>query len=411
MPTISLIARGIAGLEVPTAGRIEYFDKNTPGFGLRVTANGHRSWVCLYRHKGELRRYTLGPYPQLGLADAREVAREILRRAAKGEDPAAEKRRERKAETFRDLALRYLDQHAKAKKRTWRADNNIVHKDLIPRFGSRKAAELTRRDIRDVLKAITDRGSPIQANRTLEIVRKLFNWAISEELAENNPCDHIGKPSAENQRVRVLTPQEIRILWATLDGRPPLVAAAYRVLLATAQRSIEVLGARHEEIGADGWWTIPSCRVKNKTEHRVWLSEIARRQLAEIEPHAREIVAKIDPKARDAAKEWIFPSRDGGHLRYLHKTHSRLCRASDLSDFKIHDLRRTAASHMSAAGISRLTIAKVLNHKEREITAVYDRYGYGPEIRHALDAWNARLEEILSGNATLGNVTPLRVTA
>jgi integrase len=182
-------------------------------------------------------------------------------------------------------------------------------------------------------------------------------------------------------------------------------------MLATAQRSIEVLGARHDEIGDDGWWTIPAGRIKNKIEHRIWLNEITRQQLAEIEPHAREIVSGLDAEARDAAKDFIFPSRAGGHLRYLHKTHGRLCKASDLSDFTIHDLRRTAASHMSAAGISRLTIAKILNHKEREITAVYDRYGYGPEIRQALDVWNARLEEILSGNAAPSNVTPLHASA
>src|SRR5438876_11510387 len=88
MPTVTLIARGIAGLEAPAAGRIEYFDKATPGFALRVTASGHRSWVCLYRHKGEVRRYTLGGFPKLGLGDAREKAKEILHRAAKGEDPA-----------------------------------------------------------------------------------------------------------------------------------------------------------------------------------------------------------------------------------------------------------------------------------------------------------------------------------
>lgn len=181
-------------------------------------------------------------------------------------------------------------------------------------------------------------------------------------------------------------------------------------MLATAQRSIEVLGACHEEIGADGWWTIPAGRVKNKTEHRVWLNEITRRQLAQIEPHARKIVTNLDADGRDTAKDWIFPSRDGGHLRYLQKTHGRLCKASDLSDFKIHDLRRTAASYMSAAGINRLTIAKVLNHKEREITAVYNRYGYGPEIRHALDVWGARLEEILSDHSSLTNVIPLRAS-
>jgi integrase len=398
MPIVAFIARGIAALDIPEAGRVEYFDKSTPSFGLRVTSSGHRSWICLYRYKGEKRRYTIGTYPQLGLADARETAKEILRRAAKGEDPATEKKRERKAETFRELATLYLELHAKAKKRTWRADHNIVHKDLIARFGSRKAGEITRRDVLDMLKAIKARGAPIQANRTLEIARKLFNWAIAEELVEHNPCDHIGKLSPENQRTRVLSPDEIRTLWAALDTRSPLVSAAYRLMLATGQRSIEVLGAKREEIGADGWWTIPAGRVKNKTEHRVWLNEPARRALAAIEPYNR-------------TSPYLFPSRDGGHVRWIQKIHGRLREASGITNFTIHDLRRTVASCMAATGISRLTIAKVLNHKEREITAVYDRYGYGPEIRHALDAWGARIEEIVSGEEQPSKVTRLHSSA
>jgi integrase len=398
MPTVTFVARGIAGLEAPETGRVEYFDKSTPGFGLRVTSSGHRSWICLYRYKGEKRRYTIGTYPQLGLGDAREEAKEVLRRAAKGEDPATEKKRERKAETFRELATLYLEHHAKANKRTWRADHNIINKDLSPRFGSRKAGEITRREMLDTLKAIKARGAPIQANRTLEIARKLFNWGLGEELVEHNPCDHIGKLSPENQRTRVLSPDEIRILWGALDTRSPLVAAAYRLMLATGQRSIEVLGAKREEIGADGWWTIPAGRVKNKTEHRVWLNEPAQRALASIEPDNRD-------------SPYLFPSRDGGHIRWIQKTHGRLRKASGLADFTIHDLRRTAASSMAAAGLGRLTIAKVLNHKEREVTSVYDRYGYGPEIRHALDAWGARIEEIISGKEQPNNITPLRATA
>jgi integrase len=382
MPTITFIARGVAGLEIPAKGRVEYFDKGTPGFGLRVTSSGHRSWICLYRHKGAKRRYTIGPYPQLGLADAREKAREVLRAAAKGEDPATQKKQERKAENFREMAALYVEQYAKTKKRSWRADHNIINKDLIPRFAFRKPGDITRREMLEVLKAIKSRGAPIQANRTLEVARKLFNWAINEELVEQNPCHNIGKLSPENQRTRVLSADEIRLLWAVLGTRSPLVAAAYRLMLSTGQRSIEVLGARREEIGADGWWTIPAGRVKNKTEHRVWLNEVARSVLAEIEPHNRY-------------SGYLFPSRDGGHIRWIQKTHSRVRKASGIADFTIHDLRRTAASYMAAAGVSRLTIQKVLNHKEREITAVYDRYGYGPEIKQALDSWSSCLLEIL----------------
>jgi hypothetical protein len=116
MASNTFIARGIAGLEIPEKGSVEYFDSSTPGFGLRVTSRGHQSWICLYRHRGEKRRYTIGTYPQLGLADAREEAKEVLRRAAKGEDPAMEKKWQRKAKTFRELADLYLEHHAKATK-------------------------------------------------------------------------------------------------------------------------------------------------------------------------------------------------------------------------------------------------------------------------------------------------------
>jgi integrase len=275
----------IEALGIPATGRIEYFDERLPGFALRVTSTGHRSWVCFYRHKGELRRYTIGRFPQVKLAEAKEKAREIQAAARNGEDPAAQRQRERKAETIREIAERYLEEHAKVKKRSWKADRNILQKDLIPRFGTRKAADITRREIRQMLAEIADRGAPIQANRTLEITRKLFNWAIGEELVEDNPCDHIGKPSKENERTRVLNTDEIRTLWSALDARPPLFAAAYRLKLATAQRSIEALGAQRGEIGRDGWWTIPEGRVKNKTEHRVWLNAPARRILARCHEH------------------------------------------------------------------------------------------------------------------------------
>jgi integrase len=381
MPKVALRADNVdAVAPPPERGQVEYFDDRTPGFAMRVTATGHRSWVVFYRAKGQLRRYTLGGYPQLGIDAARRRGREILGLAAMGKDPQAEKQSERRAETVRDVAQRYIEEHAKVKKRSWRADHNILHRDLIPVLGTRKAADVTRREIRDLLRSIAERGAPIQANRTLEIVRKLYNWAIAEELVENNPCDHVAKPSPENQRTRVLAPDEIRRLWVALDARPPIFAAAYRVMLATAQRSIEVLGAEREEI-CDGWWLIPPERVKNKTAHRVWLNEVAREAIKTVEPSG----------------PYLFPSRDGGHLRRLHKTHGRMCQASGISDFKIHDLRRSAASHMAAAGVSRLVIAKVLNHKERAITAVYDRWGYGPEIRQALDAWGKRLGEMVRG--------------
>lgn len=411
MPTITFVARAIGTLGVPDGKeREEYFDKTMPGFGLRVTRSGHRTWIYLYRHKGEPRRYTFRPpYPQLGLAEAKQQARAIRSRVSNGEDPATEKTKERAGETVRDITTLYIDEHAKQAKRTWRADQRILEKDVISRWGSRKATDITRGDVRAMLRAIKQRGAPIQSNRTLEIVRKMFNWAIAEELLENNPCDHVAKLSRENERTRVLSPAEIRTLWTVLDTRrSPLVAAVYRLLLLTGQRSIEVVGAERQEIGTDGWWTIPAGRVKNKQEHRVWLCDTARQILADIEPYREQLLAGLDAKTRAKARNFIFPSENGGHLRCLQKTHQRLREVSGLTNFKIHDLRRTTGSLMSEMGISRLTISKILNHKESGVTRIYDRYSYAAEIQHALNAWDARLQEILSGSDQPGNVVALR---
>src|SRR5262249_27324443 len=120
MPHVKLTDRVVQGLQSPSTGRIDYFDadRKLPGFGLRVSASGRKSWVLLYRHAGRTRRLTLGPYPHLGIADARTKAKEALAVIVQGADPAGEKRAEREAATFRELAKEYLERHAKPRKRS-----------------------------------------------------------------------------------------------------------------------------------------------------------------------------------------------------------------------------------------------------------------------------------------------------
>jgi integrase len=257
----------------------------------------------------------------------------------------------------------------------------------------RKAKDITRRDIVAMLDEIVSRGAPIQANRTLEIVRKLFNWALARDLLAVNPCYRVSKPSTENRSDRVLTEEEIGVVWQALAAEAPLTGATFKLRLLTAQRGAEVLAMRWDHI-SNGWWTIPAEIAKNGLAHRVPLSAPVRVLLDEIRPLGN-------------GSEWVFPSANGDdHRVAIHKAHNRIRCRSGVS-FVPHDLRRTAASHMTSIGISRIVVAKILNHAEPGVTAVYDRHSYDSEKRAALTAWGARLEEIIGVRPERASIAPL----
>ena len=147
MPTIKFTTRSLDALKPPAEGRVEFWDMDTPGLGLRISDRGRRSWTLMYRVKGRQRRMTLGTYPSLSLADARHNARDHLRDVAHGRDPAVVKNAERQAETFSQLADLYLEKHAKPKKRSWETDRRMLKLDLLPAFGHWKVADIRRRDV------------------------------------------------------------------------------------------------------------------------------------------------------------------------------------------------------------------------------------------------------------------------
>jgi integrase len=395
MPSVKLTARAVEALRPPASGQLDYWDADNPGFGVRISVGGRKTWVVMYRHGNVKRRLTLGTYPALSLANAREKAGKALHAVQYDDaDPAAEKKAERAAETFAELTAQYLERHAKRTKRSWRKDLQILEKDLLPRFGRRRASDITRRDIIAMLDDIIARHAPIQANRTLEVVRKLFNWAIGRDMIEANPCYRVPKPSSENRSDRVLTEDEIRAVWRALDAETLLTAAIFKLRLLTAQRGAELLTMRWDQI-ANGWWTIPAKFAKNGLAHRVPLSLQTLTLLDEI-------------RRLGNGSPWVFPSADGeGHRTAIHKAHERIRRRAGVS-FVPHDLRRTVASHMTSMGVNRLVVSKILNHVEKGITAVYDRHSYDREKRAALDAWGAYLQQMVNtGDAVSNNVIPL----
>jgi integrase len=378
----------------PQAVRYEVFEDR--GFGIRVAPSGRKTFIYLYRMPGESkkRRLTIGIYTTLSLAEANRKYAEARGMVAQGIDPGsrtvAERVEERKAPSLANLAAEYMEKWAKPRKRSWAEDKRILEKDILPVWGQRKAKDISRREVINLLDEIVDRGSPIMANRTLAVIRRMFNFAINLDIVSVSPCTAIRAPAHENRRDRVLTPEEIRTLWHGLESAKMAEGSklALKLQLVTAQRKGEVVSAAWDEIDtAEGWWTIPGEKTKNAFPHRVPLSRLA-----------IELLQAAKPLAGDSP--WVFPSPRGNKPITPEAVDHGLRRPGLESlgfVFVPHDLRRTAASHMTGMGIPRLVVSKILNHVERGVTAVYDRHSYDLEKREALDAWGRKLKEIIIG--------------
>jgi integrase len=285
--------------------------------------------------------------------------------------------------SFSELCHNYLEKYAKPGKRTWPEDERRIRKSLLPALGNRPVGEIRRAEIRSMLEPIAERGAGIEANRTLALVRKIFNWGISMDYVERNPCALVLRLARERRRFHVMSSSDIRALFLSLDQEKPAVSAALRLILLTAQRSGEVLSMRWEDVDfSEAWWTIPPERSKNGLSHRVPLSPPA---LAILD--ARRALCSESP--------WVFPGASArGPWSGIQKAVQRTRKRAGI-ELRGHDLRRTAASMMASMGTPRLVIGRILNHVETGVTSVYDRHGYDREKREALEAWARRLEEIV----------------
>ena len=390
MPVVALTDRTVKALK-PAARQVDYWDSHLKGFGVRISSEGRRTWTVRYRLRGRQRRLSLGVYPHLGLAAARGAARSALGKVADGQDPAATKATERQLGTFRDLAERYVDKHAKRKKRSWKADARILRVELVPILGARRVSEITRGHMRHLIDDIAE-DRPIMANRTLALAKTVFNFALDEDVEglQGNPCARLTPPGDERPRDRVLSREEIVKLWAALEvDRDPHVTAVFRVQLLTGQRVREVLTMGWSDLDVGGQvWTIPSTRTKNKRVHVVPLS-----------PQVLSIIQRL--AAVKSSETWVFPSPAAKEKPRvsIYPVVERLRAASGV-DFVTHDLRRTCATGMGELGVDEAIISRVLNHVtdlEKGVTWRYNRFQYADAKRAALEKWGAKIEAVTQG--------------
>jgi integrase len=417
-----LTDRSIEALK-PRSARYEVWDEARKGFGIRVTPRGVKSFVWVYHFRGKPRRLTFGTYPRLSLADAglklAQAKRQLDLGADPGEQVVAERVAARHAETVAELVEEYLARYARLRKRSAAEDERILRKDILPRWGVEKAAEITQRHVVRLVNEIVDRGAPIQANRTLTILRRMFRFGVGQAIITSSPCDSVETPSAENQRDRVLSDDEIRTLWNALDDAPmePNVGRILRMMLITGQRKAEVVGLHRNEIDFDrSLWTLPAARAKNGREHLIPLPHLALQLLAEANPcqdghlfPSRLTGLPYRGQSIDHATRYLFdprPRKAKRHSKSIGQPVTPLL-AGKIDRFVPHDLRRTVATRMRELGISRGDVKMVLNHVESDVTARYDRYDGLAEKKRALHLWGARLAAIVAGKLAISNVIEL----
>lgn len=373
-----------ATYEGPAPRRDVRWDDSMPGFGLRIYPTGKKAFVLSYRAGGRKRLLTLGQYGQITLAEAIKKAKKQHAEILDGADPVETRRAKAKAATVRELADEYIELYAKPNKKSWAKDRAVLDRDVLPAVGTSRLQDVTRRDIATLLDRIVRRGAPIQANRTLACVRRMFNFAVEKGLLEASPVSLIKAPAKEEPRKRALKDDELRLFWEALDASASttdIVKRAIKLILVTAQRPGEVAGMAWDEI--DGkWWTIPAERAKNGIEHRVPLSDMA-----------------LGLIGAQRGGPYVFTSKQAYPVTVqgLDRAARRLVRTTGLADFTPHDLRRTAATRLGELGFNRLIQDKVLNHKDRTVGGIYDHYSYDKEKRLALDGWARKLGQILTG--------------
>jgi integrase len=369
-------------------------DPRTPGLLLRVYRSGKMTWALRYNANGKKNFFKLGRANVMTYRKAHDQALRQLGKIANDADPAGERNARRDAESFAALVDEYLKRHA-VHKRSSLEDQRVINKDLLPAWKDRKADEITKRDVNKVLDAIVDRGSPVQANRVRVLIHTVFKVGIEREILKENPCAGTkaqpGGPEAP--RERVLSDAEIKAVWAACEAEP--LGDAARLAILTGQREMEVIQLTWPELSlAEGEWSLPAARSKNKRPHSIPLVGKALAILRGIFEAGEHDPVRVFPNAGKAEAATLM----------------RRLRRATATDWRFHDLRRTFASGIMKLDPSLETIiSRLLNHARTGVTAtVYAHYAFDKEKRAALIRWDRHVDSVINGRAEESNVIELR---
>ncbi|WP_395454649.1 tyrosine-type recombinase/integrase [Azospirillum melinis] len=403
-------AKFLSGVQPPASGRIELVDDSLPGFILRITPTGAKTWAVRYKVRGKSepqRRYTIGPYPAVSLATARERARQILEAAHGGIDlpaqeagaeAAAQKAAEEAAElTIEKLSDRYLTEY-RAHSRASSSENcERELRYLTNDMGAAVVSTVTADDVKALVRRLT-KDKPVMAARVWGRARAFLAWAVEANIIAVNPCASVSRRSLqrslilrrEEPRDRALSDDELRRVLAACEAIGYPSGWYVRMLVLTGQRRDEVREMPWKEISGDDWVIAPA-RYKTRISQLVPLPSQARELL--------RAVKAIQPEGR----EFVFTSSHKPKKAYssTHEVKKRIDGISGVEGWTLHDIRRTVRSGMGRIGIPRDTAERVLGHLVGgKLDRVYDVYDYRKEKAEALQAWADHLDSITRRSAS-----------
>jgi integrase len=413
-PPIRFTDAAIKKLSPDPDRRREIRDAQTDGLVLRITPQGQKSWSVLFRVagageaglRGPLRRVTIGAYPLVSLADARDKAMAVLDAADRGEDPDSSRdialktqRVKQEAEKARDERLvrsvidHFINVYAKVNTVKWKDTQFLLETYVVPHWGERSIDGITRADAHNLLDQFVADDRASIAREVRKHLTRVFNWAVDRDIIRANPLAGMERPEiAYKPRERTLTMAELAAIWqaAPLMGYP--FGPIFRLLILSGQRKTEISEARWSWVRTDiTALEIPSDFYKTKRPQVV--------------PFTAAMQTIIDALPHFTIDDYLFTT-SAGHkpVSGFSKAKQRMDKLSGVTDWTIHDIRRTVATEMARLGIAQEHIERVLGHVIPGVAGTYNRYSYMDEKRAALEKWSA----LWDLNAEGGTVKPPR---
>ena len=386
----TLSDKGVAALK-PRAARYAVPDPELRGHYVRVQPSGAKSFVTVACHPGGKQIWTtIGAADAFSIEEARGQAREIIKRVRTGQSA-----REAPPDSFESIAQQWLKRHAQGKGlRSEKQITRLLRVHVFPKWADEPFTSIRRSHVTALLDHVEDKHSARQADCVLTVVRSIMNWEatrrddyippIVKGMRRQNPKDH--------KRERTLTDDEIRLVWKQAEGNGTF-GGIVRLALLTAQRRSKVTTMKWSDLSLDGEWTIPKeAREKDSAGELVL-------------PDATVSIIKAQPRLGD--NPFVFAGQGNGPFNGFSKAKAAFdAKLPGISPWVLHDLRRTARSLMSRAGVSSEHAERVMGHAITGVEGVYDRHSYRDEKADALRRLAGLIATIV--NPLEANVLPIR---
>jgi len=370
---------------------------SVPGLYVNVYPTGRRVFFLRYQINKKREDFRIGEYPEIGLAEARELAKRVNISVADGHNPAADRRRNRNkpdAMTIADLAEAYKAEYLPNKKESTQITYTSRINKIVRKFGKVPVDELSGRDIKVWLRSVAEKH-PISANRLQAILSSMYSHATEPDqgYTTNHPLKGMKKISEERQREPDYSNDDIRSLWEAFEEQAEPLQSLLKMLLLTGQRLGETRRMKWADIDPDrGIWIIPKEETKGGRTHTVPLSKT----LIDLLENVHMLTGKSD-------YVFLSPMKENEPLAHFFGAVKRIRKYEGLEGFRIHDLRHIAITGMISLGIDMVHVGKTVAHKglgkEYVITSRYAHYEYLDEKKIALNKWANHLQAVIAGEA------------